>query len=196
MSRLWLVRHGPTHAKTFVGWTDRPADLSDTGKINRLANALPRNAPIISSDLSRAIKTADAITRSQSRLPHDPNLREVHFGDWEDLNWDDVSQKNPELTHAIFETPGDTAPPGGESWNALSKRVFNAVSRLDQSHKDVIVVAHMGVILTVLQRALRCSAAHVLSHEISPLSLTVIDCANMKSAPDWQVEKINYFPPL
>ena len=28
MTRFWLVRHGPTHAKTMVGWTDLPADLS------------------------------------------------------------------------------------------------------------------------------------------------------------------------
>ena len=27
MTRLWLVRHGPTHAKSMIGWTDLPADF-------------------------------------------------------------------------------------------------------------------------------------------------------------------------
>lgn len=40
-ARLWWVRHGPTHAKTFIGWTDRPADLSDTAALARLAAFLP-----------------------------------------------------------------------------------------------------------------------------------------------------------
>ncbi|MCX8953857.1 histidine phosphatase family protein, partial [Ruegeria sp. NA] len=36
MTRLHLVRHGPTHAKTMVGWSDLPADLSDTAALRRL----------------------------------------------------------------------------------------------------------------------------------------------------------------
>ena len=41
MSRLFLVRHGPTHAKTMVGWSDLPADLSDTAALARLSDHLP-----------------------------------------------------------------------------------------------------------------------------------------------------------
>ena len=58
MTTLWLVRHGPTHAKAMIGWTDLPADLSDAGAIARLRAALP-DAPIVSSDLIRAVTTAD-----------------------------------------------------------------------------------------------------------------------------------------
>lgn len=56
MTRLWLIRHGPTHAKGMVGWTDLPADLSDTAQIARLRAALP-DAPVVSSDLLRAVQT-------------------------------------------------------------------------------------------------------------------------------------------
>ena len=42
-----------------IGWTDLPADLSDTARIARLSNYLP-HAPVISSDLSRARDTAPA----------------------------------------------------------------------------------------------------------------------------------------
>jgi alpha-ribazole phosphatase len=36
MTRFWLVRHGPTHAKAMVGWSDLPADLSDTAALSRV----------------------------------------------------------------------------------------------------------------------------------------------------------------
>jgi broad specificity phosphatase PhoE len=42
MSRIWLVRHGPTHAKGMVGWTDLPADLSDGAALARLNAHLPQ----------------------------------------------------------------------------------------------------------------------------------------------------------
>ncbi|HHL22744.1 MAG TPA: histidine phosphatase family protein, partial [Aliiroseovarius sp.] len=29
MISWWWLRHGPTHAKGLVGWSDVPADLSD-----------------------------------------------------------------------------------------------------------------------------------------------------------------------
>ena len=47
---LW-VRHGPTHEKTFVGWRDVPADLTDAAQIARLNAHLPQEALLISSDL-------------------------------------------------------------------------------------------------------------------------------------------------
>ena len=50
MTRLFLVRHGPTHAKTMVGWSDLPADLSDRAALDRLAGFLPDQATVISSD--------------------------------------------------------------------------------------------------------------------------------------------------
>jgi alpha-ribazole phosphatase len=172
MSTLWLIRHGPTHAKSFVGWTDLPADLSDTAAIARLESALPR-VPLISSDLSRAVHTGSAIQGPRPRLPHDPRLRETHFGDWENLSWAEIQQRDTDLARRVFESPGDIAPPGGESWNRFSARVHAGVAALQG---ETIVVAHMGVILALLQKALGCTAYEALGHQIDPLSCTVIDC--------------------
>ncbi len=73
MSRIWLVRHGPTHAKGMVGWTDLPADLSDGAALARLNAHLPQ-VPVISSDLTRAVATADALHSLPGR-PHDADWR-------------------------------------------------------------------------------------------------------------------------
>lgn len=187
MSRLWLVRHGPTHMKTFVGWTDVPADLSDTAAIARLEKALPPDVPVVSSTLDRAIKTADAIQGARPRLAHDPRLRETHFGDWENLSWAQIQARDAALARRVFETPGHHAPPGGESWHDFSARVHNGI---DAITGDAIVVAHMGVILAVLQRALECSAYEALGHKIDNLSVTSITRATPQS-PTWSAQTIN-----
>ncbi|MCA0042692.1 histidine phosphatase family protein [Celeribacter litoreus] len=172
MSRLWLIRHGPTHAKSFVGWTDLPADLSDHAAIARLEGALPI-VPVISSDLTRAIDTASAVQANRPRLAHDHRLREINFGDWEGLEWPAIEANHSDLARAVFETPGDTAPPNGESWNAFSARVHESVLTLKG---ETVIVAHMGVILALLQKALGVSAYEAMSHKIDPLSCTIIEC--------------------
>ncbi len=184
MTRLWLVRHGPTHAKAMVGWTDLPADLSDTAAIARLSDYLP-DAPVVSSDLSRAVATADAIQGKRLRLSHEPALREINFGDWEMSEF-----KDDPLMRAYWETPGDIAPPNGESWNAVKTRVDRAIDRLIATgHTDLIIVGHFGQILTQVQRALGISAYDTFGHRISNLSVTVIETAGGFAA-----REINHLP--
>ena len=62
MTRFHLVRHGPTHEKTFVGWRDVPADLSDHAAIARLHEGLPQDALVVSSDLIRAVAADQSAT--------------------------------------------------------------------------------------------------------------------------------------
>jgi alpha-ribazole phosphatase len=187
VTRFWLVRHGPTHAKAMIGWTDLPADLSDTAAIARLAAHLPQGAPVISSDLARAITTADALG-PRPRLPHDPALREMHFGQWETRNFADIEAESPALIRAFWEQPGDVRPPGGESWNDLASRIQAALDRLQGTAPDIIVVAHFGPILAALQRAENLSAEAVFAHRIDNLSVT---CLTLTPP---QVHAINHCP--
>jgi alpha-ribazole phosphatase len=185
MTRFHFVRHGPTHAKTLVGWSDLPADLSDTAAIARLSAHLP-DAPVISSTLSRAITTADAILGGRPRLPHDPDLREIHFGDWELQHFTEV--KDQAHIRRFWEEPGSIAPPNGESWNTVCARVNDAIDRLI-GHPEIIIVAHFGVILTQVQRALQISGYEAFSHKVDNLSVTEIihDGA-------WRAGRINHIP--
>ena len=189
MTRLWLVRHGPTHAKSMVGWSDVPADLSDTAAIARLRTFLP-DAPVVSSDLIRASATADVLA-PVVRLPHDPMLREINFGDWEMQTFADVEARDPQTLQAYWETPGDVFPPNGESWNAVRSRVDAAIDRyLSEGHHDLIIVAHFGVILTQIQRALRIGADKAFGHRIDNLSATVMECRTA----EWAIHHINHTP--
>lgn len=191
MSRLFLVRHGPTHAKSMVGWSDLPADLSDTAALARLHDFLPSEALVVSSDLRRAIHTADAIQGDRLRLEHHRDLREIHFGAWELRTWAEIDAEDPERIRAYWETPGDVRPPGGESWNEVTARVDRAIDHLLQIHagRDLIVVGHFGMILTQIQRAERLTAEEAFSHRIDNLSVTEIH-----TRPDWKAPLINHIP--
>jgi broad specificity phosphatase PhoE len=175
-----------------VGWSDLPADLSDTAHLDRLSAHLPDPAVIISSDLSRASATADAIARGRTRLPHDPALREINFGAWELRRFAEIEAESPDHIRAYWDQPGDVRPPGGESWNEVRVRVDAAIDRLVTAHAgvDLVIVAHFGVILTQVQRALRLPAKEAFSHRIDNLSVT-----ELTLDPDgWQAGRINHLP--
>ncbi|MEM9127292.1 MAG: histidine phosphatase family protein [Pseudomonadota bacterium] len=192
MTRLHLVRHGPTHAKTMVGWSDLPADLSDTAAIARLHSHLPKSAMIISSDLSRAVDTASAIQGTRKRLPHHSDLREINFGAWELRGFADIEAEDPHLAFAYWDSPGDVRPPKGESWNDVRHRVDRAIDALIQEYPaaDIVVVVHFGVILTQVQRALDLDAQQAFAHRIDNLSVTDIGF----DGSQWSVGKINHLP--
>ncbi len=169
-----------------TGWTDLPADLSDEVRLTRLSDYLPK-APVVSSDLQRAVTTADAIERSRPRLPNDPDLRELNFGDWETRRFGDI--KDEPLIRAFYETPGDVSAPGGECWNELCDRVNAAVERVSRNGPDVILVAHMGTILTQVQRALGLSAYDTFARKIDNLSVTCLSWDGV-----WRLEVLNHRP--
>jgi alpha-ribazole phosphatase len=192
MTRFWWVRHGPTHEKAFVGWRDVPADLSDTARLARLDAHLPKGALIVSSDLVRASATAAVLAEGRKALPADPALREINFGAWDGLHWSQASARDPELTRAFWENPGDIAPPEGESWNAVSARVDGFVARMlaDHAGRDIVAVAHFGVILTRIQQAGGLTAEAALGHQIEPLSVTQTGY----SAKGWRLGDIGTCP--
>lgn len=171
MTRLWLVRHGPTHARVLLGRTDLPADLSDHAAIARLRAALPE-AAVVSSDLRRAVATADALAGPDRRLPHEQALREMDFGDWDGRAAAEIEDPTLRL---FFEDPGARRAPEGESWDDLAARVSTALDRLARDRADLVVVAHMGAILTQWARATGLAPYDALAQEIVPLSVTRID---------------------
>ena len=193
-TRFWWVRHGPTHAKAAIGWSDLPADLSDTAAIARLGAHLPTDAQVISSDLQRASATADALQGTRNRLPHNAGLREMNYGEWEGLPFTEIAKRDPETSRKFWSEPGQTAPPKGESWDGLSNRINTTVDALltDQGKGDIIIVAHFAVILTALQRASNMSANAVFKFKIDNLSVTRLDY--LHDAKTWRVHGVNHLP--
>ncbi len=173
-----------------VGWSDIPADLSDTAQLERLSAFLPDDAVVISSDLIRAVATADAIAGDRPRLAHDPDLREIHFGDWEMQAFDTIEDQ--EKLRAFWDNPGLVRAPNGESWDEVSTRVDRGIARVLTAHpgRDIIAVAHMGAILTQVQQAERLSAYEAFAHRIDNLSVTQL----LLGDDGWSSIRINHRP--
>lgn len=186
MTRFWWVRHGPTHLKTLAGWTDAPADLSDSAQIDWLKNRLPDGA-LFSSDLLRAVQTAEALGRGAPQ--QDPAIRETNFGAWEGLSHAEIAEKWPDLSHSVWTHPGHAAPPGGESWNTMAARVQAAITARKEIGGDVIIVAHHGPILAALQLASATPADRVLAFSINNLSVTRLDW--LPEAQTWRIGCVN-----
>lgn len=187
------VRHGPTHAKTFVGWRDVPADLSDRAQVARLRAHLPDTALLISSDLLRATATADAIAREgYRRLAPSAGLREFNLGRWDGVHFDEVARRDPDLSRAYWEKPGDVMAPLGESWNMASQRINTVVDHLNTRNPEahIIAVAHIGVILTQLARARGQLPFDALAQKIDNLSVSRIHWENGRA----EVAQINHLP--
>lgn len=152
--RLYLIRHGETNSNKdfrFIGNTDDP--LSEEGLVQAKETAASLIGvdikAIYSSDLKRAMQTAEIIAKSHSlEVKAKNSLREIDFGDWELLTYDDIDV----LYHDIFKRwladPVNTQIPGGESWKQFRGRILFAVKEIVDQEKDgnVIVVLHGGPI--------------------------------------------------
>ena len=192
MSDLFLIRHGPTHLKSMVGWSDVQADLSDTAKLACLYALLPKDGYVVSSDLRRAVETADALQLPQTRLPHETGLRELNFGDWELKTFQEIDRIDHDLVFSFYNNPGESSAPKGESWNGFCARVNSAVDRLMKSYPNypLVIVCHFGVVISQLQRAEGKSPKHAMRHQIDNLSLTHLS----NKQGDWSIHKINFSP--
>ena len=101
--QLICVRHGRTAwnaDKRFQGHADIPLDDEGRAQATALA-ALLRDERIdaaVSSDLERAAETARIVLGSRDLpLRLDPDWREMRFGDWEGLTWEQIVAANPQL---------------------------------------------------------------------------------------------------
>jgi broad specificity phosphatase PhoE len=192
MTRIWWVRHAPTHSRVLTGWHDIPADLSDTAALARLNAHLPADAIVTSSDLSRATATAAMLAPGRTVLAPDPAFRELHFGAWEGLTHDEVSARWPALSRAYWTDPASAAPPGGEDWHRAAARISAAADALAAAHagRDIVIVAHMGAILTQYARAMGLPPPRALAQRIDPLSAT---CLGLDGGR-WRMVSVNHRP--
>jgi broad specificity phosphatase PhoE len=72
----------------------------------------------------------------------DARLKELTFGDWEGLNWEEIAARDRRGVEAREADKWNFRPPRGESYADLAARVS---SWLDERDGDTLVVAHGGV---------------------------------------------------
>ena len=153
LTRVLAIRHGETAWNVdgrIQGQLDVP--LNDMGRwqVHRLALALADEniAAIYSSDLLRALETAQAVARaSGDAIVTDAGLRERGFGAFEGLSYTEINQRWPELAERWRKRDPEFGAPGGETLNQFYARSIATAARLAALHpgQTIALVSHGGV---------------------------------------------------
>lgn len=151
--RIYLVRHpqpevgaGICYGRTDIGVL--PGMLEKV--LPGLLAALPRQAPLYTSPLSRCADLAAALANALGdTLPvHDPRLMELDFGAWEMQEWPAISRAEIDAWAANLT---GYRPGGGESVRQMAIRVLAFYKDiLSRQHEQAIVVCHAGTIRLLL----------------------------------------------
>ena len=156
--RLILVRHGLTEWNAggrYQGQSN--VALSDTGR--KQARFLAERFPvrqldaIYTSDLDRAKETAECVgKRLGLTVCPEKAFRELSFGDWEGLTYQEISSRWPEEAEKLFTAPDELVIPHGETFRDLQKRALDKIYSLYEKHIDqtVAVFAHGAINKTIL----------------------------------------------
>ncbi|WP_328466708.1 bifunctional RNase H/acid phosphatase [Actinoplanes sp. NBC_00393] len=168
-TRIILVRHGSTPLTSqgrYSGRGDVP--LTDEGEAQamaaggRVAGISRDVAAVLSSPLSRCTRTAELIAAEVGGVPVTvmDDLIECDFGAWEARTFAEVQEQWPDEMQAWLESTG-VAPPGGESFQAVAKRVRRAMAAVLSAYpgKTVVLVSHVSPIKLILRDALAAGDA-------------------------------------
>ncbi|SEM13547.1 bifunctional RNase H/acid phosphatase [Streptacidiphilus jiangxiensis] len=179
-----LLRHGETALtpqKRFSGSGGDDPALSEHGRRQaRLAAAAFATRgtieAIVSSPLRRCRETAQASADALGlEVRIEEALRETDFGSFEGLTFAEVKERQPEALDAWLASP-KTAPPGGESFVAVSRRVAAARDRLLARYagRTVLVVSHVTPIKTLVRLALGAPTEALYRMELSAAAVSAV----------------------
>ncbi|MBK7317747.1 alpha-ribazole phosphatase [Candidatus Villigracilis affinis] len=178
--KLFLTRHGQTDwniAGRYQGQSDTPLNETGLRQAEQIAKRLSSETihAIYSSDLSRAANTAQSIADFHSlEIKKDSRWRELSFGDWEGLTYQEMSAHSPELFEAWMKDPLTISTPNGETLAQLAERVKAAFDEIKEEHADqtVLVVAHSGSLQSLLAVTLGVDLNRYWQFRISQASLS------------------------
>jgi len=162
---LLLIRHGESAparldapAPTVDGQADPDLDVRGRDEAERVANRLQDEevSAIYVTNLRRTAQTAVPLAARLGIEPRvEPDLREVHLGDWEGAVFRmRIAERDP-LAMRMFEEQRWDMIPGAENSDALLKRVRQGIERIAAAHVDqrVVVFTHGGIVAMVVHLA-------------------------------------------
>jgi broad specificity phosphatase PhoE len=182
-SRLLLIRHaaiGEAERSLLVGASDLPASTQGLQDLQRLAGVLASFNPEawFCSPLLRARQSAARLgefCEGAQGAVIDDRLREIDFGRWERKSFAEIAAMDRELIADWAEYDG-FAFPGGESVAAFRNRIEGVLAELRASvYRETALVAHGGVIRTLICLALGLSPKNYLLFDVRPGCLAVLD---------------------
>jgi len=181
-TRTLLLRHGETPLsgeKRFAGVGDIPLTEHGLAQARAVADALKDRGieAIVSSPLRRCQDTAAEVAAViGTRIRVEEGFAETDFGEFEGLTFAEARARFPAEMDAWLADPS-VAPPGGESFTEVARRVRVALDNLMVRHRHqiVLVVSHVTPIKMLVRHALEAPPAALYRMHLDVSSLSEID---------------------
>lgn len=155
--RCFVVMSGRStrgHATRFCGFTDPPLSMEGRQAVMALREGLVvagKRLPGIwyVSDRRRAVETFETLTAGM-RAPVvrlSDKLREINFGDYENLTWEELPQDFQRHYEACLKAPMELKFPRGESFRDMCDRVSGGALEFlsyEDDESNTGVVGHQG----------------------------------------------------
>lgn len=176
-----LLRHAASKGGgSFVGQNDEPLTAAGRRQLKQLAAKLSRFHfhSAYASDLKRARSTARAAAQARDfRLHIRPRLREMDFGRWQGLSWDQIMKRHPRLAGLWVKHFPSQPIPGAERFADFKRRVRDELKNIVCANQGrcVLVVTHGGVIRVALADALGMKDQNLFRLVQDPCAINVID---------------------
>jgi broad specificity phosphatase PhoE len=149
---LILIRHGRTQwnkeqrlqGSSDYGILDEEREKLQADSV-QIKSLVPKNSIIISSNLRRAIETAEIYSQTLGlKIIENPLFREFNFGEWEGKRIEELIS-NPD--HEFFLKKPITAsliniPPNGEKFMFFLSRIYQGTKQLLDFNTPIILVNH------------------------------------------------------
>jgi len=197
-TRLWLIRHAEVETPyqgVFGGTIDM--NLSDRGRQQAvaLANSLHRNRfdGLYASPMRRVQQTlAPLLTNGLPPPQILPELREVDFGVWTGLSWEQIETQFGVSVHGWLDQLERGVIPKAESVGALRARLEPCLRRILATHSggQVAVFCHGGVIRMFLAMLLGWPLSRMSAFEIEYASVSQVRSSPTKT----RLELLNFTP--
>lgn len=137
---------------------------------------------LYTSPLQRCLKLAFEINIGNPIV--DDRLKELNFGSWEMLTWDEIPRDNFDRWASDY---ANLAPPQGETFSELQKRGVEFINDLKKKHQGehIAVVSHGGMIRAILAHTLEIPLKSLFRFTVDHASMTTFDFSH-------EVPKIKY----
>lgn len=198
--QIFLIRHAETdwnREGRCQGITD--LDLNETGlrQAEEIAAFLKKRRvdAIYSSDLKRALRTAETIARCHGlEVRVDSSFRELNHGKLEGLTFAEIGVFYPEFARRWRSDPERLLVPGGERLIEVAKRAWKAMERIASAHlsdEALVVVSHHFPIAAILCEITGISLSRYRSFEIRPCRPYLVQHL---SGGGWRAELVDGLP--
>ena len=163
---VYIIRHTAPDVPqgTCYGQTDVPLKETFKTEAQAVKNSIPdiRFDAVYSSPLFRCRLLADFCGFKTPRL--DNRLKELNFGRWEMLRYDEIDDPYIQEWYDNFV---DAPIPGGESFREMYGRISDFMDELRQKDFDnVLIFAHGGVLACARVYAGLCDLRHAFENLI------------------------------